>query len=114
MGDFNLDVEMEHRNDYLYKGPLKLLTEFTTQKNLVQLVQFKTWSRTINGVIKESTLDHIYTDDATLVNDVFYKVPTFGDHKLIVAKLSIRNENSSVAYCKRNWRNYSQIYQLHC
>ena len=104
MGDFNLDVEMEHRNDYLYKGPLNLLTDFPTQKNLVQLVQFKTWSRTINGVRKESTLDHIYTDDATLVTEVIYKVPTFGDHNLVIAKLTIRADNSSVPYCKRNWR----------
>ena len=102
MGDFNLDVEMEHRNDYLYKGPLNLLTDFPTQKNLVQLVQFKTWSRTINGVRKESTLDHIYTDDATLVTEVTFKVPTFGNHNLVIAKLSIRTYNSSVAYCKRN------------
>ena len=55
MGDFNLDVEMENRQDYLYKGPLSNLTDFTTQHNLLQLVHFKTWTRTINGVRKEST-----------------------------------------------------------
>ena len=42
LGDFNLDVEMEHITDYLYKGPLSQLTDFTTQNNLVQLVHFKT------------------------------------------------------------------------
>ena len=61
MGDFNLDAEMELRQDYLYKVPLGLLTEFSTQNNLVQLVNFKTWTRTINGIKKESTLDHVYT-----------------------------------------------------
>ena len=50
MGDFNLDVKMELRNDYLYKGPYCLLTDFTTRNNLVQLVNFVTWTRTINGV----------------------------------------------------------------
>ena len=84
------------------KWTLSHLTDFTTQKNLVQLVHFKTWARTINGIRKESTLDHIYTDDATLVTEVTFKVPTFGDHNLVIAKLSIRTYNSSVAYCKRN------------
>ena len=55
LGDFNLDVEMEHRPDYLNRIPLSLLTDFATQNNLTQLLHFKTWTRTINGVKKEST-----------------------------------------------------------
>ena len=86
MGDFNVDIEMEHRTDYVYKTPLSHLTNFATENNLAQLVHFKTWSRTINGVRKESTLDHIYTDSAILVAEVTLKVPTFGDHDLIIAK----------------------------
>ena len=66
--DFNLDAEMELRQDYLYKVPLGHLTDFSTLNNLVQLINFKTWTRTINGIKKESTLDHVYTNDATLVN----------------------------------------------
>ena len=37
-----------------------LLTTFINETNLVQLVNFETWTRTINGVRKESTLDHVY------------------------------------------------------
>ena len=85
MGDFNLDVKMELRNDYLYKTPFKLLTDFTTQNNLTQLVHFTTWTRTINGIKKESTLDHVYTDNDALVRDLTFKVPTFGDHNLVIA-----------------------------
>ena len=51
MGDFNLDVKMELRNEYLYKGPFNLLTDFTTRNNLVQLVNFVTWTRTKHFVI---------------------------------------------------------------
>ena len=57
MGDFNLDTEMELRSDYVYKLPFRLLSDFKTENNLVQLIDFKTWTRTINGVKKESTLD---------------------------------------------------------
>ena len=52
MGDFNLDVKMEHRNDYAYKFLYNLLTDFTTANNLTQLVNFKTPSRTIKGAKK--------------------------------------------------------------
>ena len=109
-GDFNLDIDMEHRPDYMYKIPLGHLTDFATQFNLKQLVHFKTWTRTINGVKKESTLDHIYTDNDTLVLEVNFEMPIFGDHNLVIAKLTVRAENSSVSICKRNWRNYSQRF----
>ena len=36
---------------------MKGLVEVT---HLTQMVDFPTWSRTINGVIKESMIDHIY------------------------------------------------------
>ena len=106
MGDFNLDTEMELRSDYVYKLPFRLLSDFKTENNLVQLIDFKTWTRTINGVKKESTLDHIYTDDATLVNEVNFKIPTFGDHFLIIAQLNFNLVNNLVSHCKRNWSNY--------
>ena len=79
LGDFNLDAEMELRQDYAYRIPFKLLSDFKTENNLVQLIDFKTWTGTIIGVRKESTLDHIYTGDATLVNEVKCKYV----HKLI-------------------------------
>ena len=57
LGDFNLDARMELRNDYVYKVPFGFLSNFTIEKNLIQLVNFETWTRTINGKRKESTLD---------------------------------------------------------
>ena len=64
---FNLDVNMEMRPDYLYKSPLSHLIEFANANNLTQLVSFNTWSRTINGVRKESLLDHVYVNEVSLV-----------------------------------------------
>ena len=65
---------MELRNDYVYKVPFSFLSNFVIEKNLVQLVNFETWTRTINGISKESTLDHIYTDDPSLVNQLTFKM----------------------------------------
>ena len=107
MGDFNLDVGMELRPDYLYRVPFSHLTDFITQNNLFQLVNFKTWTRTISGVKKESTLDHVYTDDFTLVNNVFSKVPTFGDHFLVIVQLNLKVETNMASICSRNWHNYT-------
>ena len=67
-------------------------------------INFVTWTRSINGVKKESTLDHIYTDNGTLINEVTFKVPTFGDHCLVIAKLYTKAERTLVSVCKRNWR----------
>ena len=107
MGDFNLDVKMELRNDYIYKSPFKLLTDFTSLKNLTQLIHFPTWTRTINGIKKESILDHVYTDNVALVNDITFTVPTFGDHKLVIAKLTPKANLNCESIFKRNWKNYS-------
>ena len=66
LGEFNLDASMENCTDYHNKIPLATLIDFTQNEGLTQIVNFKTWSRVINGVKKESLLDHIYTNDTTL------------------------------------------------
>ena len=57
LGDFNLDAGMEERQDYGYKYPLELLSNFVFENNLFQVVNFNTWSRVIYGIKKESCLD---------------------------------------------------------
>ena len=92
MGDFNLDVNMEHRPDYCAKIPLNHLTAFTNDNNLTQIVDFNTWSRTINGIRKESLIDHVYTDNITLIRSLTSKTPTFGDHLLLITELELMNK----------------------
>ena len=67
------------------------------------------FNRYTNDVIvyhRYNTLDHVYTNDATLVNDISYKVPTFGDHLLVILQLNVRAVTNSASFCKRNWLNY--------
>ena len=99
---------MEHKNDYGYKLPLNHLTEFTTTNKLFQIVNFCTWSRTINGVKKESLLDHIYTDDVALIKNLFFKEPTFGDHKLIVIELEVNYKTQQKDIFTRQWNQYTK------
>ena len=69
LGDFNLDARMLNRPDYLRKDQLKLLNDFAISNNLSQLVDFCTWSRTINGIKKESILDHVYVNNPAVINN---------------------------------------------
>ena len=57
-----------NRPDYLRKDQLKLLNDFAISNNLSQLVDFCTWSRTINGIKKESILDHVYVNNPAVIN----------------------------------------------
>ena len=59
-GNFNLDAEKGHKLDYVYKIPMKFLTDFTLEHNLTQLVTFNTWSRTIKGVISRLIWDNYF------------------------------------------------------
>ena len=45
----------------------RLSNEFANSNHFTQIVNFTTWSRIINGITKESLLDHVYTNDITIV-----------------------------------------------
>ena len=107
MGDFNLDAKMLHRQDYQRNIPLKLLTDFALANDLSQLVEFSTWTRTINGVRKDSILNHIYVNSPATNKSVYSEMPPFGDHVLVVANLNLKSVQPEIITQKRNWKNYS-------
>ena len=109
MGDFNLDATMGDRLDYNYKVPMKCLTEFALEKTLTQLVSFSTWSRIINGIKKESLLDHVYVRNFALVTNITFSVPVFGDHVLILVELNVKNSSTFEKVSKRDWSKYNPI-----
>ena len=109
MGDFNLDARMLNRQDYLRKEPLKLLESFAFDHHLSQIVEFCTWSRTINGIKKESLLDHVYVNNFAAVNSVSFETPFFGDHVLIIVNLNISPIASNTVNRKRCWQSYSDV-----
>ena len=87
---------------------LEQLSVFTFSNNLTQHVNFKTWSRTINGVKKESLLDHVYSNAPGYVKDISYVEPTFGDHKIVIAELETKNYTSPNCPPRRCWMDYSK------
>ena len=107
MGDFNLDGGMNIRPDYSNKLLLNHLRDFSIESDLIQVVDFNTWSRTINGNKKESLLDHIYVNDILSVNSVYSDTPILGDHLLVMVKLYLNaTESNNKSSLTRNWSKY--------
>jgi endonuclease/exonuclease/phosphatase family metal-dependent hydrolase len=63
LGDINLDWAKKGQRNYQFQNYFEYMDEKFSDRELMQLVDFPTWSRTVNGVLKESILDHIYTQD---------------------------------------------------
>ena len=102
LGDFNLDSGMGDRQDYSYKVPLELLSNFALENNLLNIVKFNTWKRIVNGVIKQSCLDHIYLNCVELIVSVDHVDPIFGDHLLVYVELNLKDKILGCNVLKRN------------
>ena len=84
-GDFNL----QGRNNLnqitpICFLPLNTLKNFAAKLNLIQVVDFNTWSRIINGNRKQPLLDHVYLNNHEIFESVHFKNPIFGDHVLVI------------------------------
>jgi hypothetical protein len=107
LGDFNLDYRMQLRSDYPHKQMFLKLTTLIENLNLIQLVDFPTWSRYVRNSLKDSILDHVYINNMALISNVHSITPTFGDHLLIIIDLTlVRPAVKNIT--RRNWSNYSK------
>ena len=75
---------------------------------LVQLVEFETWRRIVNGTLRTSILDHVYTDDMTIIEDLTPIETIVGDHSLITMKLRNTIKDPPIITYRRNWSKYSK------
>ena len=100
---------MEGVDSYNYKLPLCKLADFALKNKLQQIIEFSTWSRIINGVKKESLLDHVYVTNIATIKDVHCVEPVFGDHFLAIIELHSRIDLATNAHVKQNWTGYSNV-----
>ena len=56
VGDLNLEAKMENRPDYNRKNLLDKMLALMLEENMIQIVNFDTWSRVVNGLKKSSML----------------------------------------------------------
>ena len=60
LGDFNLNYVKKNDVNYSHVRYFDDFDELLGDNNLVQIIEFPTWSRVINNVLNESTIDHVY------------------------------------------------------
>ena len=70
IGDFNLNYEKVHDDNYAYKNMFVDFEEALGEFNMIQLVKFPTWSRIVGDSFRESILDHIYCKDPTRISNL--------------------------------------------
>ena len=70
LGDFNLDENKRYMHNYSHKLYFKDLNSTVDPFGMIQLVDFNTWSRLVNGAWRYSIIDHVYTTDETLITVV--------------------------------------------
>ena len=105
IGDFNLDFRKRFDITYSHKQYYLALNE--SLPDFMQVVNFPTWSRTINNEHHESIIDHIYVKDPTQICNISECSPPFGDHKLIKFSISSINKGKKPIF-KRNWKSYNK------
>ena len=107
IGDFNLNENKKHDVNYSHAGLYEMLDEKLSHLNVVQLVNFDTWSRSVGTSHQSSLLDHIYVIRPDLVQNITHKTPCFGDHELVMATLNGRKIHQKTTL-QRDWRGYSK------
>ena len=111
LGDFNLDYSMKNDINYEYENLYNDFDNAFIGVNLIQMVEFSTWSRIINNVVRESILDHIYVTDPTLCGSIQSTKPCFGDHMLVSITILITKPKIETTH-RRDWRKYSKSVLL--
>ena len=106
-GDFNLDDTKQNAIEYRYKNLFEIQNASFDELNLIQIIEFPTWQRIINNVLKESVLDHVYVQDPTIVIKMNSTKPLIGDHKLIIFDVAAEKQQIK-PLLKRNWHSYTK------
>jgi hypothetical protein len=83
------------------------MDEKMCNENLIQIVDSPTWSRSVNGVLRESLIDHIYLADPASVTEPYSIKPLFGDHLLLLCCVENETGEGSCSI-RRSWKNYSK------
>ena len=102
-----IDYSMKNDVNYRYESMFDDFDSILNGINLIQMVEFPTWSRIVNNILRESVLDHIYVTDPTLCGSIQSTKPCFGDHLLISIMTMITKQKIESTF-KRDWRKYSK------
>ena len=63
LGDFNLNIGKKNDVNYTNVRYFDYFDDMLGDNNLVQIIEFPTWSHIVNNALLESIIDHIYGKD---------------------------------------------------
>ena len=93
---------------YVNKNLFEDFDSILYQLELIQVVNFVTWSRLVGKNLRSSIFDHIYTKDPTVIRNLRAVTPFFGDHYLVMFDVHSESCNVTKLNRKRDWRFYSK------
>jgi hypothetical protein len=101
-GYLNIDGKMKDVISYPFTNYFSFMKEKMRNNNVIQIVNFATWSRSVSNVFEEFTLDHTYTDDSTSICKLYSIKPIIWDHLLVVCVIAI-NKSKPDINSRRSW-----------
>ena len=69
--EFNLDFEKIYDDTYAHKNLFADFDDVLSDFNLIQVVDFVTWSRMFGTNVRSSVLDHVYVKDPVIIKKIF-------------------------------------------
>ena len=99
IGDFNLDYSKVFDDNYPHNNLFADFDETLSEFNLIQIVDFVTWSRMIGSSRRTSILDHIYVKNPLNVTKLGFSDPFFGDHVLVEFYINAKMKPSVMSIC---------------
>jgi hypothetical protein len=101
LGDFDLDWSKKGQPRHGLISYFDDLDHAFEESSLVPLVDFPTWSRKVSGSARESTIDHIYSNDPTSLSSISSVNPCCGDHPALVLDYRMERVPNKISY-RRN------------
>jgi endonuclease/exonuclease/phosphatase family metal-dependent hydrolase len=106
-GDFNPDWNKKECVSYQFPQYFDHMDAKMSDENLIQIVDFPTYSRTINEALRESLIDHIYVAKSASTKETYSVKPLFGDLLLLLCCVE-SDINKDLSYIKILWKNYTK------
>ena len=108
LGDWNLDENKRYLINYNQRQLFNDFNQILGHHQFNQLVREPTWERMVEGNLRDSIIDHIYTNDELTISNVKLLNMSFGDHKMVVAMISNEIDKEILKIKRRNWKHYSK------
>jgi endonuclease/exonuclease/phosphatase family metal-dependent hydrolase len=108
LGDFNINYAKRNNRNVVNRTLTQILKNLVENHSLEQMVSFETWSRTVNGQLRSSILDHFYVSDNGKVKSITPLSIPISNHVPVKMEYEFLNQTVRKTTMVRNWKGYSK------